>query len=73
MQGPWGAASPGEEQGVHAESKIRIEIWLAIRLVEQFFKVGQCKLHVNYVLACSELSGHLPKMLEKWPVANCYF
>ena len=57
-----------------SESIIRIEIWLAIGLVEQFFlNVDQCKLHVNYVLACSELSSRLPEMLGKWPVASCYF
>ena len=56
-----------------SESKIRIETWLAIRLVKQFFNVGQCKLHANYVLAYSELCGHLLEMLGKWPVASCYF
>ena len=61
-------------QCVHnSESEVRIEIRLAIRLVKQFFNVGQCKLHVNYVLACSELCGHLPKMPTKGPVASCYF
>ena len=39
---------------IRAESQIRIEVWVAIRLVKMMANT------VNYVLACSELCDHLP-------------
>ena len=37
------------------------------------FNVGQCKLHVNYVLACSDLCSCLPKVLGKWSSGQLLF